>query len=100
MNHLQIQKMSDSGEIVIVDVREKDEWDAGHIAGARHIPLGSLSSATAANMPKDIPIYVYCHSGSRSAMALYVLQELGYGNVLNLGGIYGWVRLGGELVKE
>jgi molybdopterin/thiamine biosynthesis adenylyltransferase/rhodanese-related sulfurtransferase len=79
-----------------VDVRERDEWDEGHIPGAVHIPRGSLESRIETAFPgRDEPLVVYCQSGARSAFATKTLEELGYTNVVNLaGGFTDWKRNG------
>ncbi len=81
---------------VFVDVRERDEWDEGHIPGAVHIPRGFLESRIeTAVADRDRPIVVYCQSGARSAFATKTLAELGYTSVSNLaGGFAEWKRNG------
>ncbi|NOY92658.1 MAG: molybdopterin-synthase adenylyltransferase MoeB [Deltaproteobacteria bacterium] len=69
-------------ELVLVDVREKDEWRQGHIPGAIHIPRGFLEMQAASRLPKrDARIVTVCAAGIRSAFAAKVLGELGYTNV-------------------
>lgn len=81
---------------VFLDVREREEWDEGHIPGAVHIPRGSLESRVESALPdRSTPIVVYCASGARSAFAAKTLEELGYTSVVNLaGGIVEWKRSG------
>jgi molybdopterin/thiamine biosynthesis adenylyltransferase/rhodanese-related sulfurtransferase len=81
---------------VFVDVRERDEWDEGHIPGAIHLPRNNLESRSETALPdRDRPIVVYCGSGPRSAFATRSLTELGYTNVRNLsGGFVEWKRNG------
>jgi sulfur-carrier protein adenylyltransferase/sulfurtransferase len=81
---------------VYLDVRERDEWDEGHIPGAIHVPRGSLESRVESAVPdRSAPIVVYCASGARSAFATKSLLELGYEDVRNLaGGIVDWKRNG------
>lgn len=98
MNPKQTIEQVEKEEIVLIDVREKDEWDAGHIQGALHIPLGELE-AGAGVIPRNLPIFTYCQSGSRADWAENKLHELGFSNARNMGGILEWQRNGGELVK-
>src|SRR5438105_1133383 len=81
---------------LIVDVREQDEWDEGHIPGAIHIPRGKLESRieTAAR-DRARALVVYCAVGNRSAFAAKTLEELGYEDVVSLaGGFTDWKRNG------
>jgi adenylyltransferase/sulfurtransferase len=86
----------ESGEPIIVDVREQDEWDEGHIPGAVHVPRGHLESRIERLAP-DLarPAVVYCSAGNRSAFAAKTLTELGYEDVVSLaGGFTDWKRNG------
>jgi molybdopterin/thiamine biosynthesis adenylyltransferase len=79
--------------VVLVDVRESEEWDAGHIPGARHVPRGYLESRIeGAVKDRDQRVVLYCASGQRSALAANTLREqLGYENVASMnGGITLW----------
>src|SRR6201747_2940597 len=79
--------------VVLVDVRESEEWDAGHIPGAKHVPRGYLESRIeGAVSDRDQRVVVYCASGQRSALAANTLREqLGYENVASMnGGITLW----------
>jgi sulfur-carrier protein adenylyltransferase/sulfurtransferase len=80
--------------IVLIDVRESTEWDAGHIPGAKHVPRGYLESRVegAAGADRSQEIVVYCASGQRSALAAHTLKDLlGYENVKSMtGGITLW----------
>jgi sulfur-carrier protein adenylyltransferase/sulfurtransferase len=86
----------ESGEPVVVDVREQDEWDEGHIAGAVHVPRGHLESRIERLAPDTSrPVVVYCSAGNRSAFAAKTLEELGYEDVVSLaGGFTDWKRNG------
>jgi sulfur-carrier protein adenylyltransferase/sulfurtransferase len=81
---------------VLVDVRERSEWDEGYIPGAIHVPRGHLESRIERAVPdRDSTVIVYCASGSRSAFAAKALEELGYENVASLQGGFGdWKRNG------
>ncbi|HEU4450317.1 MAG TPA: molybdopterin-synthase adenylyltransferase MoeB [Gaiellaceae bacterium] len=81
---------------IFVDVRERSEWDEGHIPGAVHVPRSHLESRIEQAVPdRDAPVVLYCASGSRSAFAAKALEELGYENVSSLaGGFTDWKRNG------
>jgi molybdopterin/thiamine biosynthesis adenylyltransferase/rhodanese-related sulfurtransferase len=83
-----------NGEAVLLDVRESEEWDAGHIPGAKHIPRGYLESRVEGviGSDRDQRVVLYCASGQRSALAANTLKELlGYENVASMnGGITLW----------
>ncbi len=88
------------GTVTLVDVRNRSEWDAGHIAGALHIPGGHLA-ARLDEIPRGKPVVLQCESGSRSAIAASVLQRLGRLDVANLrGGIVAWEAAGHEIVRD
>jgi hydroxyacylglutathione hydrolase len=78
-------------DVTVVDVRGENEWAAGHIRGAVHVPLGYLTDRYA-ELPAERPIVVQCQSGARSSIAASVLESLGVTNVMNLsGGMAAWV---------
>ena len=82
-----------SADLHLLDVRELDEWQAGHIAGAHHIPLGQLRERLG-EVPKDKAILTVCRHGNRSEAAARGLRTLGY-TVENLeGGVTAWKRAG------
>jgi sulfur-carrier protein adenylyltransferase/sulfurtransferase len=86
----------ESGEPIVVDVREQNEWDEGHIPGAVHVPRGHLESRIERLTPdRARPVVVYCSVGNRSAFAAKTLAELGYEDVVSLaGGFTDWKRNG------
>jgi molybdopterin/thiamine biosynthesis adenylyltransferase/rhodanese-related sulfurtransferase len=90
------RELIDEREPVIVDVREQEEWDEGHIPGAVHIPRGHLESRIERAAPDSSrPVLVYCSAGNRSAFAAKTLGELGYDDVASLaGGFTDWKRSG------
>jgi molybdopterin/thiamine biosynthesis adenylyltransferase/rhodanese-related sulfurtransferase len=90
------RELIDSGEVFLVDVREQNEWDEGHIAGAVHIPRGNLESRIERAAPDPSrQILIYCAAGNRSVFATRTLEELGYTDVASLaGGFTDWKRNG------
>jgi len=83
----QVQEMIRSGDVQLGDVREKDEWNAGHIVGAVHVPKSYLEQWAEDRLPeKDKTTILYCAAGVRSAMAADTLQKLGYQNVISMAG--------------
>lgn len=86
------KKIMDSGEeYVILDTREQDEYDEGHIPGAILIPYTEIENKAEEMLPdKDKLILVYCRSGRRSKIAAEALSKLGYTNVKEFGGIIDW----------
>ena len=86
-------------DTLVIDVRGRTEWDAGHVAGARNIPLGYLAERVA-DLPKTTPIIVHCQSGARSAIAASVLETSGFGTVANVtGGFSAWAAAGYPVVR-
>ncbi len=69
----------------ILDTRETDEYEAGHIHGAKHIPLSELRDRYT-EIPKDVPVYIHCRSGQRSYNAVLMLKSKGYDKVVNISG--------------
>ena len=92
------KKIMDSGEEhIVLDVREQDEFDEGHIPNAILIPYTEIDAkAEGILTDKDAQILVYCRSGRRSKIAAESLANLGYANVKEFGGIIDWEY---EIVK-
>ena len=86
------KEMMDTPDVIILDVREQDEYDSGHIPGAVLLPVGTIDEETAAEVipEKDSTVLVYCRSGNRSKTASSALAELGYTNIYEFGGINTW----------
>jgi rhodanese-related sulfurtransferase len=86
------KEMMDTQDVIILDVREQNEYDSGHIPGAVLLPVGTIDEETAAEeIPeKDSTVLVYCRSGNRSKTASSALIELGYTNIYEFGGINTW----------
>jgi len=76
-------------DAVMVDVREQDEWDAGHAPGAIHIPLGELPGRLD-DLPDVAPLPIICRSGNRSGRAVAWLEHQGFEAVNVAGGMRDW----------
>jgi rhodanese-related sulfurtransferase len=84
----QYQKMPKEGH-VLIDVREDNEWTAGHAAGAIHLGKGIIERDIETKVPdKSTTMVLYCGGGFRSALAADALREMGYENAISLDG--GW----------
>jgi len=82
-------------QIVVIDVREPDEFAKGKIPGAYTIPRGVLEMQLDGRLPRESTVVLYCGAGARSALACKSLAEMGYDKVENLsGGWHGWVSAG------
>lgn len=87
------------GDAVLLDVRERNEWDAGHAPHAAHIPLGELSVETAW-MSRQRRVVVVCRSGRRSTFATAALRAAGVDALNLIGGMQAWRDAGAELVAD
>jgi len=90
------QKAKSSADAVIVDVREKDEWDEGHIPDAVHMSRGMLELEIEDKFPdRNTTIICHCGGGGRSAITAESLQKMGYKNVRSMaGGFKAWKAAG------
>src|ERR671936_3075601 len=88
------RELIESGDPLVVDVREQDEWDEGHIPTAVHIPRGHLESRIERVAPDHSQqVLLYCSAGNRSAFAAKTLEEMGYSDVVSLAsGFTDWKR--------
>src|SRR5262245_61523532 len=85
-----VQSRIQNNGVALIDVREKEEWDEGHLPNATFLPRGFLESRIEKAVPeRDQPIIVYCAGGTRSAYAAKTLQDLGYKDVVSMAGGYG-----------
>jgi rhodanese-related sulfurtransferase len=86
-------------EAKLIDVREDNEWEAAHAAGAIHLGKGIIERDIEATVPdKDAELILYCGGGYRSALAADVLQKMGYTNVFSMaGGWKAWKESGAEI---
>ena len=86
-------------EIVLLDVREPYEWQAGHVEGAMHVPMGEVV-ARLGELPQDRELVVVCKVGGRSAQVVQYLNQAGF-NAVNLdGGMSAWARAGRRMVSD
>ena len=87
---------SRSGDAVIVDVREKDEWEQEHIPDAIHLSRGTIELEVEEKFPdQNTTIICHCGGGGRSALAAESLQKMGYKNVRSMaGGLKAWKAVG------
>lgn len=96
-------KVALAGTDVLIDVREPDEFAAGHLPGAVNIPRGLLEfrlSATESLQRRDLNVIVYCKTGGRSALAACAMQDMGYLELRSLaGGFDGWLAAGGDVAR-
>lgn len=76
-------------DIRLVDVRSKEEFNQGYIKNSVNFPLDTIEQI---DINKDKKLYVYCYSGSRSAMAIRKLKQMGYTDITNIGGIKDYTK--------
>ena len=94
VNTAQATHLINREDAVVVDVREPGEYGAGHILGAKNLPLSRLNDAEVAKR-KDRPLIVYCEGGDRSGKAIAALKQQGFTRVVNLsGGLRAWQQAG------
>ena len=93
-------KLNGNNEFTLIDIREKDEWDEGHLSGALFLPRGFLEVKVERIVTdKEHPVILYCAGGVRSALAAKSLAELGYKKVVSMAGGYGeWKNNGYDFV--
>ncbi len=97
---VQVRGDYDSGA-AFVDVRTDDEWNAGHVRGALHLPVDTIGNTAAAALPdKNRRIVVYCRSGKRAERAAETLRAAGYGNVVSITGGYEDLKAAGVPVER
>ena len=89
----------EAGEVQLVDVREPYEWEAGRLAGARHVELERLASE-AESLDRDRPVLFYCRLGARSGMAANAFRRAGFDAYSVDGGLTEWDRRGHPLEPE
>lgn len=96
VNVTQATQLINREDALLVDVREPGEYSAGHLLGAKNVPLERLTAGAAElTKKKDRPVILYCDSGNRSAKALAALKGQGFTRAFNLaGGMNGWRQAG------
>lgn len=86
-------------DAVVVDVREDDEWNAGHAPAAVHLPMGEIAERLD-ELPEVSPLYVICRVGGRSARVTEYLNSAGWDAVNVSDGMVGWERAGRAMTAE
>jgi len=98
----EVRRKLESGKAKLIDVREDNEWAAGHARGAQHLGKGVIERDIEQSVPdKNSELILYCGGGFRSALATDSLQKMGYTNVASMtGGWRGWQAAGGPVDTE
>jgi hydroxyacylglutathione hydrolase len=73
-----------AGDLTLLDVREDDEWDEGHVEGSLHVPYHELRDGLPSSLPRDEPVAVACSAGNRSSLAASLLRRAGLENVIHV----------------
>lgn len=95
------ERLAASRGVQLIDVREDNEWQAGHAAGAEHLGKGIIERDIGAKVPdKRTELILYCGGGYRSALAADVLQQMGYTNVFSMAGGWKAWKEGGAAVTQ
>ncbi len=94
--------LDNNDEIVLIDCREQNEWDEGHIGAAKFIPLSDFQAQFSNTLTnKDAKIVMQCRSGKRSLQACQILMQEGFSDLYNLeGGILAWQEAGFEVTRD
>lgn len=93
MDTIDVQRVAEQPDATLIDVREPDEYAAGHARGARLLPLAQVEGSIA-SIPDDGPVYVICASGRRSAKAAETMRRHGIAAVSVEGGTQAWAAEG------
>lgn len=88
-----------AGDATLIDVRTQEEWDAGHAPQAELFELSRLEAGELPDVAKDATIHIYCRSGNRATTAVAILEQAGYTNVTNIGGLTDWQAAGGDVTS-
>jgi rhodanese-related sulfurtransferase len=87
------------GSVVLLDVREDDEWRRGHAPGAQHIPMGQVPSRLS-EIGADTKLFVVCQAGGRSQRVAQYLARNGYAPVNVAGGMLAWAAAGRPVITD
>ncbi len=93
------QRRAAAGEVVLVDVREADEWKAGHAAEARHVPLSAVAGRLPTLSAGGRPVAFICRSGARSGKACATARQAGIAAMNVKGGMHAWQLAGLPVVR-
>lgn len=85
--------------VILLDVREDDEWQRGHAPGAQHIPMGEVP-ARMAEIDNQAQLFVVCHAGGRSQRVAHYLVRNGYEPINVTGGMLAWAGAGRPVVTD
>ncbi len=88
--NIEMKRYKETAGAILLDVRTHEEVEIGRIPGSINIPVQQIEQVETAVTEKDKPLFVYCQSGARSRKAAARLQEMGYTDVTDLGGISGY----------
>lgn len=100
MDSGELRQRFDAGDVAVLDVRGRSEWEAGHLPGVKYIPLGYLADRID-EVPRDRPLVLHCQGGGRSAIAASLLAAHGFTDVTNLAGGYSaWSSEGNPVERE
>ncbi len=95
-----VDLLADRPELVVIDVRTPDEFATGHLADAQLIDIqGAAFRSEIGALDRDEPYFVYCRSGNRSAQAIAVMEELGFVEVVDGGGLAELAAAGAPVVR-
>jgi len=98
---IQAHQKDTFSEAIIIDTREKDEFEVSHIKGAKWVGFENFEMASVADLPKNTPIILYCSVGVRSEKIGKQLKEAGFKEVYNLyGGIFQWINEGNPVYRN
>ena len=98
MNQITVDQLAALNSPVLIDVREPDEFAAGHAAGAVNLPMSELGDRVA-EVPTDVPVHIICQSGGRSARVTEALAGQGVSAINIAGGTSAWIAAGHAVVR-